>query len=50
MPPLTAIIVSADWIIATVRKHVVSKETLAGGDKRIGIDKSADLGVVKTAL
>jgi hypothetical protein len=39
-----------DWGIPTIGKHVVAQQTLSGGDEGIGIDKSADFGVVISAL
>jgi len=33
-----------------LRKHIVTKEALTGAGELIGIDESADLGVVISAL
>ena len=37
-------------IVAAVGKHVIAEDALAGGDEGIGVDKSADGGVVITGL
>ena len=37
-------------IVITISKHVVAQQTLAGGDKSIGVDESTDLGIVITGL
>ena len=39
-----------DWIVQAIGKHIVAQDTLAGGNKGIGIDESADLGVIISAL
>ena len=39
-----------DRIIPTVGKHVVSEETLAGGNEGVCIDESAPLGVIVAGL
>ena len=38
------------WIICAVRKHVVTNQALAGGCKGIGVDESANVGIVVTGL
>ena len=43
-------IATAYRIVAAVSEHVVAQQALAGGDEGIGVDKSADGGVVITAL
>ena len=37
-------------IIKTIGKHIVAQQALACGDEGIGIDESADLGIVITGL
>ena len=37
-------------IIQTVGEHVIAEDALAGGDEGIGVDKSADGGIVITGL
>ena len=37
-------------IVPAIGKHVIAEEALAGGDEGVGVDKSADGGVVITAL
>ena len=39
-----------DWVVQTVREHVVAQHALTGGDKGVGIYESADFGVVITGL
>ena len=46
----TGWVAKQDGIIQAVRKHIVAKQTLAGGDEGIGIDESAPGGIVITAL
>ena len=38
------------WIVATVRKHVIAQEALAGGDEGICVEESAPLGAIIPAL
>ena len=37
-------------VIQTIRKHIVSEQALAGGDKGVGIEESAPSRVVITGL
>lgn len=37
-------------IVPTIGVHVVAQEALAGGDEGVGIDKSAELGIVISGL
>ena len=37
-------------IIMAVGKHVIAQDTLSGGDEGIGINESADFGIVISAL
>ena len=39
-----------DRIIIAISEHVIAQQALAGGNKRISIDESTNLGVVITAL
>ena len=39
-----------DGIIAAIGKHIISKDTLTGGDEGVCIDESAPGGVVITGL
>ena len=48
--PLTAIIKVVDRIISTIGKHIVTQEALAGAYKGIGIEESAEFGIVITGL
>ena len=43
-------ILSAYWIVQTIGKHIVAQDTLAGGDESVGVDKSAEVGIIITAL
>ena len=36
--------------IITISKHIIAEDTLAGGDKGVGVDESAEFGIVVTAL
>jgi hypothetical protein len=47
---VAAEICSADGVIPTIGKHVIAENTLAGGNEGIGVDESADCGVVITGL
>ena len=38
------------WVVQTVGKHIAAEQALAGGDEGIGIDESAQLGIIITAL
>ena len=37
-------------IVQTIGKHVIAQDTLAGGGVSIGIDESAQFGIVVTGL
>ena len=37
-------------IVQTIGKHVIAQDTLAGGGVSIGIDESAQFGIVITGL
>ena len=37
-------------IVQTVSEHVITEDALAGGDEGVGVDKSADCGVIITGL
>ena len=39
-----------DWIIPTIREHVVANDALAGGDKCVRVDEAANLGVIVAGL
>ena len=39
-----------DRIIGAVGEHVVTQHALAGGDKGVGVEEAANLGIVITAL
>jgi len=41
---------SVDWIVITIGKHVITKETPSGADVGVSIDKPSYLRVVVTAL
>ena len=41
---------TASRIISTIGKHIVAQNALAGGSVGVGIDKSAQFGVVITGL
>jgi hypothetical protein len=43
-------VASADRVIATIGEHVIAEHTLAGRCKCVGVDKTADCGVVITGL
>ena len=43
-------IYAADRIIPAIGKHIVAEEALAGGNEDVGIDESADFGIVITGL
>ena len=43
-------IAAENRIIPTVRKHIVPQEALAGGSVAVSVDKSAEGGVVISAL
>ena len=38
------------WIVSTVGKHIAADNTLSSGYEGVGVDKSADLGIVITGL
>ena len=40
----------AYWIVITVSKHVIAENALASGSKSVGVDESAYLRIVITAL
>ena len=46
----SARIKSHNRVIATIGKHIVAQQSLAGGYKSIGVDESTDLGIVITGL
>ena len=39
-----------NWIIVAIGKHVITEDSLTGGGEGIGIEESADLGIVITGL
>ena len=43
-------IISVHRIIIAIRKHIEPQEALAGGGVAVGVDKSAEGGVVISAL
>ena len=43
-------VITVRRVIIAVRKHIVPKEALAGGGVAVGVDKSAEGGVVISAL
>ena len=47
---MPAIITIANRIIPTVGKHVITEDTLTSGNEGVGVDESADFGIVITAL
>ena len=47
---MTTEINSANRIIAAVGKHVITEDALTCGNEGVGVDKSADCGVIITAL
>jgi hypothetical protein len=49
-PLISAWITAVYWIIATIGKHVVPQDALASRNKGIGVDESADGGVVIPGL
>ena len=46
----TTYVIVIDWIIPTVRKHIVPQEALTGGGETVCIDKAAQGGVVVSGL
>ena len=47
---MTTVIRISYRIVIAISKHVIAQQSLAGGNKRVGIDESTNLGVVITAL
>jgi hypothetical protein len=43
-------VASADRVIATIGKHVITQHALAGGDEGVSIDETANLWIIITAL
>jgi hypothetical protein len=41
---------SANWIVATVGKHVIAQDALTGAGVGIGIDEPAQFGIIITGL
>ena len=39
-----------DRIIIAVGEHIVAEDTLTSGDKGIGVEEAADLGIIITGL
>ena len=38
------------WIALTIGKHVVAQEALAGGDEGVGVEETAESGVIISTL
>jgi hypothetical protein len=49
-PLISAWVTTVYWIVAAVGEHVIAEDALAGGDEDVGVDKSADCGIVITGL
>jgi len=50
IPVITCLIFLNNRIISALCKHIVADKTLSRAGKLVGIDESADLGVVISAL
>ena len=49
-PLISAWVTTVYWIVAAVGKHVITEDALTCGNEGVGVDKSADCGVVITGL
>ena len=47
---MSAWVTTVYWIVAAVGKHVITEDALTCGNEGVGVDKSADCGVVITGL
>ena len=49
-PKLATLVFAHNRVVSAIGVHIIAGQALAGGDEGIGVDKSADCGVVITGL